>query len=207
VTSDVKNFLKSRISLRRLSPNDSAPVREPLLEPGISAPEWEPLQKLDEVERPRRNEHLTPNGSSKGEDGFTLLELILVMILSLMILGLVSVYFANFLSSARLQATVREFSATLRQARNLAKINGEQKDVIIDLDTKEYGLEGRQARKIPSNLEFKIIDPSAGEVVSGKYHLLFEPNWGGEGAAFQLSNRKKAFLIRLDPLMGTVVSR
>lgn len=191
MTSDAKNSLKSLISLRRLSPNDSAPVREPLLEPG----------------KARRNERLTSSGSSNEESGFTLLELIIVMILSLMILGLVSVYFANFLSSARLQATVREFSATLRQARSLAKISGEQEGVTINLDTKEYGLEGRQARKIPSNLEFKIIDPNAGEVVSGKYLLLFEPNWGGEGAAFQLSNRKKVVLIRLDPLMGPVVAQ
>jgi hypothetical protein len=79
--------------------------------------------------------------------------------------------------------------------------------VTINLDTKEYGLEGRQARKIPSNLEFKIIDSSTGEVVSGKYLLLFEPNWGGDSAAFQLSNRKKVVLIRLDPVMGTVVTQ
>jgi prepilin-type N-terminal cleavage/methylation domain-containing protein len=96
VTCDVNRSPKSLLPLQRLSPNDSAPVREPLLEPG----------------KARRNERLTSNGSFKGESGFTLLELIIVMILSLMILGLVSVYFANFLSSARLQATVREFSAT-----------------------------------------------------------------------------------------------
>ena len=127
------------------------------------------------------------------------------MILSLMILGLVTVYFSNFLSSARLQATVREFSATLRQARNLSKINGKQEVVAIDLDTKEYGIEGRKARKIPSSLEFKIIDPTAGDIISGQYRLFFEPNWGGEGADFQLSNKKKTVLIRLDPLMGAVV--
>jgi prepilin-type N-terminal cleavage/methylation domain-containing protein len=150
---------------------------------------------------------LSPNSSFNGESGFTLLELIIVMILSLMILGLVSVYFSTFLSSARLQATVREFSATLRQARNLAKINGEQEGVIIDLDIREYGLEGRKARKIPANLELKVIDPTAGEIMSGKYRLVFEPNWGGEGTVFQLSNKKKAVLIHLDPIMGTVVAQ
>ena len=141
----------------------------------------------------------------KNESGFTLLELIIVMILSLMILGLVTVYFSNFLSSARLQATVREFSATLRQARNLSKINGKQEVVAIDLDTKTYGIEGRKSRKIPSDLEFKIIDPAAGEMISGQYRLIFEPNWGGEGADFQISSKKKTVLIRLDPLMGAVV--
>jgi general secretion pathway protein H len=141
----------------------------------------------------------------RNQAGFTLLELIIVMILSLMILGLVTVYFSNFLSSARLQATIREFSATLRQAKNLSKINGKQEVVTIDLDTKGYGIEGRRTRKIPSNLGFKIIDPTAGEITSGQYRLVFEPNWGGEGADFQLSTKKKTVLIRLDPLMGAVV--
>ncbi len=144
---------------------------------------------------------------SKNQSGFTLLELIIVLILSLLILGLVSLSFTSLFSSARLQATVREFSATLRQARNLAKINGEPQGVTIDLDAREYGLDGRKVRTIPSNLDFKIVDPTNGEIRSGRYHLIFEPDWGGEGAAFQLANKKKAIWIRLDPLMGTMVSK
>lgn len=145
--------------------------------------------------------------SKKNESGFTLLELMMVMILSLMILGLVMVYFANLFATAKLQATVREFSATLRQARNLAKINGEPEGLTIDLDAREYGLDGRKAKKIPSNLDFKIIDETAGEIQSGRYRLLFEPNWGGAGVAFQISGKKKTVRIQLDPLMGTTVSK
>jgi len=96
--------------------------------------------------------HLRPNNQS----GFTLLELIIVMLLSGMILGLVSVYLFSFSTNARLQATVREFS---------------------------------------------------GEIINGKYHLVFEPNWGGENTIFQLSNQKKMIQISLDPLMGAVISR
>ncbi len=143
----------------------------------------------------------------KRESGFTLLELIIVVVLTLLILGLVPLYFSNLLSSANLQATVRDFSTTLRQARNLAKINGEPQLVTIDLNTREYGIDGRKIRKIPSSLEFKIIDPTSGEIQGGLYRLIFEPNWGGEGVSFQLSNGKKAILIRLDPLMGAVIAQ
>ena len=147
--------------------------------------------------------HLRPNNQS----GFTLLELIIVMLLSGMILGLVSVYLFSFSTNARLQATVREFSATLRQAKYLAKINGEQEGLTIDLDLKEYGLAGKKARKIPSDLMMRIIVPGMGEIINGKYHLVFEPNWGGENTIFQLSNQKKMIQISLDPLMGAVISR
>ncbi len=111
------------------------------------------------------------------------------------------------MSSAKLQATVREFSATLRQARDLAKIHGEQQGWTIDLDAREYGIEGRKVKKIPSNLELKIVDSINGEIQSGQYRLVFEPNWSMEGATFQLSDKKKAFKVELDPLLGAVVTR
>ncbi len=127
----------------------------------------------------------------KTNSGFTLLEVIIVLMLSLLILGLVTVSFTGLLSSAKLQSTVREFSATLRQARDLAKIHGEQQGWTVDLDAKEYGIEGRKVKKIPSNLELKIVDSINGEIQSGQYRLVFEPNWSMEGATFQLSDKKK----------------
>jgi general secretion pathway protein H len=143
----------------------------------------------------------------KNESGFTLLEVILVLLLSLLILGLVMVSFAGILSKAKLQATVREFSSTLRQARDLAKIHGEQQGWTIDLDSREYGIEGRRVKKIPSNLNLKIVDSMNGEIRSGQYRLVFEPNWSTEGATFQLSDKNRAFKIELDPLLGAVVTR
>jgi general secretion pathway protein H len=154
---------------------------------------------------PRRR--LTPNGSQKSQSGFTLLEVIIVLLLSLLILGMVMVSFAGLLSSAKLQATVREFSATLRQARDLAKIHGEQQGWTIDLDSREYGIEGRKVKKIPSNLDLKIVDSINGEIRNGQYRLVFEPNGGMAGATFQLSDKKKVFGIELDPLLGAVVTR
>jgi prepilin-type N-terminal cleavage/methylation domain-containing protein len=143
----------------------------------------------------------------KKEAGFTLLELIIVIVLSLLILGLVMVYFANLLSTVRLQSAARDFSTTLRQARTLAKINGEPKGVTINLDTKEYGLDGREMKKIPGNISLKIIDPSAGEIHAGEFHLAFEPNWGNPSLTFQFSDKKKVLSISLDPLSGALVTK
>ncbi len=143
----------------------------------------------------------------ENESGFTLLEVIIVLMLSLLILGLVTGSFTRLLSSAKLQATVREFSASLRQARDLAKIHGERQGWTVDLDAREYGIDGRKAKKIPSNLELKIVDSINGEIQSGQYHLVFEPNWSMEGATFLLSDKKRAFKVELDPLLGAVVTR
>ncbi len=133
--------------------------------------------------------------------------MIIVLLLSLLILGLVMVSFAGLLSKAKLQSTVRDLSSSLRQARDLAKIHGEKQEWTIDLDSREYGIEGRKVKKIPSNLGLKIVDSINGEIRSGQYHLIFEPNWSREGVLFQLSDKKRVFGIELDPLLGTVVTR
>jgi Tfp pilus assembly protein FimT len=145
-------------------------------------------------------------GMKRNEAGFTLLELIIVIILSLLILGVVMVYFAGLLASVKMEAAARDFSSTLRQARTLAKINGEPQGVTINLDTKEYGLDGRGKKTLPGTVTLKIIDPSAGEIQNGQYHLVFEPNWNNPSLTFRLSDKKKVLFISLDPLSGTTIT-
>jgi hypothetical protein len=89
----------------------------------------------------------------------------------------------------------------------LAKIHGEPQGWTVDLESGEYGIEGRKVWKIPSNLELKVVDSINGEIQSGQYRLVFEPNGGLEGTTFHLTDKKKAFSIELDPLLGTLVTR
>jgi type II secretion system protein H len=137
--------------------------------------------------------------------GFTLLELIIVMFLMTLILGMATLFFANVLPSNRLNATARSISATVREARSLARIDGESKVVTIDFESKTYGIEGRGSRKIPDDIYIKVIDVVAGEVQQGKYLFTFHPSGGIEGGTIVLWNAKKSVTIEPDPVAGTVV--
>jgi type II secretory pathway pseudopilin PulG len=141
----------------------------------------------------------------KREKGFILLELIIVLFLMAIILGMSTLLFTNLLPSQKFHATVREVSATIREARSLAQIHGESQYVIIDLDAKQYGIEGRGSRDIPEDISMKIIDPFAGEILEGKYQFIFHPTGGIEGGTIVLWNSKKAVEIRTDPIGGSVI--
>lgn len=160
--------------------------------------------KTFRTSNPRILESTNPLGPGQ-QSGFTLLELIITVLFCLLILGLVSVYFSGLLSSVKLQSTVRDFSATLRQARILSKISGEPQTVGIDLTSKEYGIEGRKAKKIPAEIDFRIWDERGGEIGEGNFRLVFGSNRGLERPTFRLSNTKKTVAIQLDPLLGTVI--
>lgn len=137
--------------------------------------------------------------------GFTLLELIIVLFLMTLILGMATLFFANVLPSNRLNATARSVSATIREARSLARIHGESQVVTIDFDSKKYGIEGRGSRDIPDDISIKVIDPVAGEVQQGKYLFIFHPSGGIEGGTIVLWNAKKVVTIQPDPVAGSVV--
>jgi general secretion pathway protein H len=139
------------------------------------------------------------------KNGFTLLEIIIVLALVTLILGLSTVFFAGFLPSVKFNAAGREISGMIRYARSLARMNMESRTVIIDLDNRTYGIEGLGTKPFPPDARIKIIDPVFGEIVGGKYPIVFTPGGGMSGATVILLWGKKIMRIELDPITGAAL--
>lgn len=140
-----------------------------------------------------------------GSSGFTLLELMIVIFLVALLLGLSSFFFANNLSSTRLNAATREMSAVIRYARAQAQINGATQTLTIDTDTGEYELEGRGVKKLSTDISVKVLDQTSGEILQGKQQLVFQAIGGVEARTIVLSGNKKSVTIQMDPVVGSVV--
>ncbi len=140
-----------------------------------------------------------------GTDGFTLLELVIVIVLITLVIGIATIFFANTLSTSKFNTTIRDISSTIRDARSLAQIHGEQKAITIDLDSKTYWVEGKKVREIPSDIQIKIIDPLYGEIFEGKYQIVSNALGGVAGGTIVLWNEKKTVSIQPDPIVGSVV--
>jgi general secretion pathway protein H len=137
--------------------------------------------------------------------GFTLLEIMMVMVLVLIILGISTVFFSSMLPSQNLNAAGRELSAMLRFARLLATNSGEPRTVFVDLETGRYGIQGVQARRIPQGITVKITDALEGEIIRGQYSIVFNESGGVPWGRITLSGGKRALTIELDPVVGAVV--
>lgn len=138
-------------------------------------------------------------------NGFTLLELIIVMLLISLIMGISTIFFANTFSSSKFNTTIRDISSTIRHSRTLAQIHGERKTVTIDLDSKKFWIEGKKVREIPSDIQIKIIDPLAGEIYEGKYQIVSNALGGIEGGTIVLWSDRRTASIQPDPIVGSVV--
>lgn len=140
----------------------------------------------------------------RSNDGFTLLELMIVLFL----IGLIAVvsmpFFAQSLSSGRFNETARQLSATIRHARALSQIKNETQVFYIDLDSGNYGIEGHGSSEIPKDINIKVIDPAAGEIYKGRHDITFSAFGGSWAGTIVLWNNKKKISIETDPVVGAV---
>lgn len=139
--------------------------------------------------------------------GFTLLEVLVVLLLVVIILGVSSVFLANTLPSNRINAAARDISTLLRQARTFAQMNGKIQTVKLNLDSKNLTLEGHKPRTIPPDVNVKVVDVFLGEIYTGEYIFTFYPHGIIEGGTIVLFTEKKSLSIEIDPVIGAVIAK
>lgn len=149
---------------------------------------------------------LTLGGEADARGGFTLLELLIVLALVTLLAGISTVFFVNTLPASRLSAAARDISSTIRSARTLAQLNNEQQVITINLDSKQYGIEGRGDKSIPPGIDIKVLDPFSGEIRNGTYQMRFNA-FGTGGGTVVVWNNKRSVSVQVDPVTGPVVLR
>ncbi len=141
----------------------------------------------------------------KKQNGFTLLELIIVMFISALILGISVVFFANAMPAEKFNATVRELSSAIKYSRAKARATGERQVITIDLDAKVYTMEGGRRKVIPPDINVKIINALSEALENGAFELVFHPTGAMEGGTIELSTKNRKANISIDPIVGAMV--
>jgi general secretion pathway protein H len=165
-----------------------------------------PLQVMDPMRRVKGRNPETGKAWDPPR-GFTLLEVILVLLLATIMMGMGIIAFANRLPAAKLDATAREMSSLMKYARLQAKIQGEAQTVVIDLNARTYGIEGVKMRRIPEEVHIEIEELSSGKVNDGIYRLLFSPLGSTDAPVLSLSAGLKSVSLKPDPVTGVQISR
>jgi prepilin-type N-terminal cleavage/methylation domain-containing protein len=141
----------------------------------------------------------------KKEQGFTLLELLIVIFLITLTTGIGSIFLANAMQSKNIDSIARELSVFIRHVNSLARVDGQTKALIIDLDRGYYGIEKEGFKKIPDKIKIKIVDPTVGELERGKYSIIFEPFGSIPAATIVLYNNSHSIKLEIDPIVGAVL--
>jgi prepilin-type N-terminal cleavage/methylation domain-containing protein len=140
---------------------------------------------------------------NNNQQGFTLIELIVVITLMSLVVGIVGVNLGMRLPKERLKAAVRDVVSTLRYAKNRSQTKTEE--VIVKINLNERYIEAFKKRKsIPENIEIYALDPEQGQIRDGVYKIIFFPGYGCSGGEIILKTEALAYSIKIDPLTGGI---
>ena len=138
--------------------------------------------------------------------GFTLIELMVVLAIGAMLVGLVPFAFGKLNEGSQYRDTVRSMVTDLRQARQKAVALGQTVVYQVDLNQRQFGIEGRPQKSLPKSLEIKTIVGQLDVAPDqGLARIAFLPEGGSTGGTIELVRSSGAGVrIRVDWLLGQV---
>jgi general secretion pathway protein H len=137
--------------------------------------------------------------------GFTLIEIIAVIMLIALILTVVSVSVGSGLSGARVSAAGRELVAAMRHTRGQAIVKRESQVFSIDLENRRYTAPGRKETELPKDMEIRVLTAREELIDDGTAGIRFFPDGSSTGGRVTLLMGEREWIIEVQWLTGEVV--
>ena len=137
--------------------------------------------------------------------GFTLVEVMMVLVLAVVIYGFLVAIPLRGTSVADLKSAARTLASGLRQAQSTAMVTRRDASLSLDLDAREYLLPGEsEARKLPDNIDLKLYTAQSEVTSDKKGAIRFYPDGSSTGGRITVSSGERKFLVDVDWLTGRV---
>jgi prepilin-type N-terminal cleavage/methylation domain-containing protein len=140
---------------------------------------------------------------ARSEQGFTLLELIVTLVILMLVVGLSVPVVGRSSDAVRSRADIAGFSAVLRHARERAITSRLSHTVVIDPTNRSMTVtagpdaEVRETRQLPERLTVEAIPPPA-------LTVRFEPQGTSSGAEYKVKAGEILYHVTVDPITGRV---
>jgi len=139
--------------------------------------------------------------------GFTLLELLVVLVLAGIAVAVVGGSAQAYMERARYHQTVRDLASQLGHARALCVQQGRQVVVSYEPQVRRLSVDGRAVLDIPDSLAVRweaLTQPSHQGTAAGQPLFVFNAEGGARGGQIQVSRGAQGVLFHVNWLFGTV---
>lgn len=136
--------------------------------------------------------------------GFTLVELIAVIVLLAIATAAVTFSFSKSLQAAKVRAASRDLVAALRYTRGQAIVKGEQQVLVLDLEANSYSAPGKPEAKLPDGMTLQLT--TAENEVSGNNRggIRFFPDGSSTGGHISIFQGRREWRINVAWLTGEI---
>jgi general secretion pathway protein H len=138
-------------------------------------------------------------------EGFTLVELLVVMVIATLAVALVLPGFTNARTGMELKSGTRQLSSALRYARGLAISKHREVAVILDVEDRSYQYSNEQRKhNLSSSLNFRLLT-NEGEILDDQSGAIrFFPDGSSTGGQITLQANNSHHEINVNWLTGRV---
>ena len=139
----------------------------------------------------------------RAPNGFTLVELLVVMLLAGLLVALVPAAFKRVLPGLELKSSVRELAAVFREARSQAILDNRETVIGIDVQEKIYRT-GDKTFAIPQGFELALFTAESETLSDSSGQIRFFPDGTSTGGRVTLKANEQTYYIVVDWLSGRV---
>ena len=136
--------------------------------------------------------------------GFTLIEMVVVIVLIGIVASVVTFSFTRTLAGARIQAASNDLVAGLRYTRGQAIVKGEQKVLLLDLEKNTWLAPGKTVRELPKGMILRLTTAQQ-ELTSDKAGgIRFFPDGSSTGGNIAVVLGEREWKINIGWLTGEI---
>jgi general secretion pathway protein H len=139
--------------------------------------------------------------------GFTIIEMLVVVVLIALAVTLVSVSIGGGLGGARVKAASRDLVAALRHTRGQAIVKREQQALSIDVENRRYRAPGKSWVELPKDMTMKLFTARSELEEEGVGRIRFFPDGSSTGGHVELLYGESTWRIEVVWLTGDIAAR
>jgi general secretion pathway protein H len=144
-------------------------------------------------------------GSPERQSGFTLLEIIVVLVIGALMYALILGVPFRGGSVADLKYAARMLASGLRQAQTTAMVTRRDAVLTLDMEARQYLVAGdAQARSLPRGIEMKLFTAQSEITNESKGAIRFYPDGSSTGGRITVLSGERKYLVDVDWLTGRV---
>jgi general secretion pathway protein H len=134
--------------------------------------------------------------------GFTLVELVVVLVIVSLMLALVGTSISRNVSGAEMRTAARKVAATLRYTRTQAILTKSEQVFLVDTESRSYQAPGRALQELPEGMNVELNTARSeltSETVGG---IRFYPDGGSTGGNVRLEANGRVYQVNVAWLTG-----
>lgn len=136
--------------------------------------------------------------------GFSLLELLVVLVIVALMATVVGVSISRSISGAEVRSASRDLTAALRYTRGQAILTRSEKTLSVDVEKREYQAPDKPVVTIPEDLTIRLLTAQTEQTGESAGTIRFFPDGSSTGGKVTLAAGEREWVVTVGWLTGEI---